>query len=496
MSTLRNPIIKNKGVTGTEEYLQNLCDKTFLSLWSYPSVYRNQRIAHTSEGKELCDLLVVFGNDVIIFSDKLCAFPNTGDIALDWSRWYKRAVLQSAKQAWGAERWIREYPERIFLDRNCSTPFPFALPDKLQMNIHIVIVAHDASKRCRKEYGGSGSLMLHYSLPPNTPAKAFAISDLDKTKTFVHVFDDTTLDIILKTIDTVSDFIKYLTKKEKFLRSGIPILIAGEEELLALYLQNAGPDGDHDLTFDSKYGGIVLQEGGWMEFTNSPKRAAQIHANEVSYFWDYLIEKFSIHVLNDTEYNPMSSGFPLPSSEMVLRFMARESRIRRRLLSESFLLFLEKSGPNYVSRRFMMPSNPGDPHYVFLLYPRQPNVSEENYRSIRYNALFAYCASLKNRVPEATDIIGIATEPGIENMKRSEDALYLSAYEWTEENKKSTKDMMEYFGIPEELPPAQHKSYKVFPTANSEKPKGGNKTSRNELCPCGSGMKYKKCHGK
>ncbi len=141
--------------------------------------------AHTTEGKELCDLLVVFGNDVIIFSDKVCAFPNTGDIELDWNRWYKRAVLQSAKQAWGAERWIRDYPNRIFLDRNCNIPFPFALPDKSQMKIHIVIVAHDASARCRKEYGGSGSLMLHYSLPPNTSAKPFAISDLDKIKTFV-----------------------------------------------------------------------------------------------------------------------------------------------------------------------------------------------------------------------------------------------------------------------------------------------------------------------
>ncbi len=34
-------------------------------------------------------------------------------------------------------------------------------------------------------------------------------------------------------------------------------------------------------------------------------------------------------------------------------------------------------------------------------------------------------------------------------------------------------------------------NYKV-----SEKPKNGNEVGRNDLCPCGSGKKYKKCHGK
>jgi hypothetical protein len=33
-------IIKSLGLNQSEEYLVNLCNRTFLSLWSYPNPYR------------------------------------------------------------------------------------------------------------------------------------------------------------------------------------------------------------------------------------------------------------------------------------------------------------------------------------------------------------------------------------------------------------------------------------------------------------------------
>lgn len=63
-------ISRADGITASERYLKKLCDRTFLSLWSYPNVYRDQSGASKGEGKEVCDLLVVFENHVIIFSDK------------------------------------------------------------------------------------------------------------------------------------------------------------------------------------------------------------------------------------------------------------------------------------------------------------------------------------------------------------------------------------------------------------------------------------------
>jgi len=68
----------NEGVTSSERHLTHLAKYSFLSLWSYPNVYRVQgRTVTQKEGKELCDLLVVFQDHIIIFSDKDCAFTDS-----------------------------------------------------------------------------------------------------------------------------------------------------------------------------------------------------------------------------------------------------------------------------------------------------------------------------------------------------------------------------------------------------------------------------------
>ena len=64
-----------------------------------------------------------------------------------------------------------------------------------------------------------------------------AIGEIDPLKGFVHVLDDTTLGILLGTLDTVTDFVDYLTKKERLITGGRLIAAAGEEELLAYYLK-------------------------------------------------------------------------------------------------------------------------------------------------------------------------------------------------------------------------------------------------------------------
>ena len=99
-------------VTASEAYLTSLARKSFLSLWSYPNPgFGNP--GSSKKGKELCDLLVLFDNTLILFSDKKCDFPNTGDANLDWKRWYRRAVFASAKQLNGAKRILLRSPERI-----------------------------------------------------------------------------------------------------------------------------------------------------------------------------------------------------------------------------------------------------------------------------------------------------------------------------------------------------------------------------------------------
>ena len=36
--------------------------------------------------------------------------------AKDWKKWAKKAIVESSNQIFGAERWIKRFPDRISLD--------------------------------------------------------------------------------------------------------------------------------------------------------------------------------------------------------------------------------------------------------------------------------------------------------------------------------------------------------------------------------------------
>lgn len=91
----RTPIQKAQGITPSERYLNSLCEKSFLSLWSYPSIFRDQKSKGNREGKELCDMAVVFDEHILIFSDKHCSFLASENLGLDWKRWYKKAIYMT-----------------------------------------------------------------------------------------------------------------------------------------------------------------------------------------------------------------------------------------------------------------------------------------------------------------------------------------------------------------------------------------------------------------
>jgi hypothetical protein len=241
------PVPRGEGITEAERYLQRLCERSFLKLWSYPGVYRDKGVGQLNEGKELCDLLVVFGDDIVVFADKHCAFPDSGDLSQDWSRWFRRAVMGNATQIWGAERWLLDHQDRLYLDRACTSPFPITLPPRERARLHRVVVAHGVSERCREVHGGTGTLMIstaivgedHYGYP-GRPVLPFAVGDLDPARGYVHVLDDQALDVVLGALDTVSDFVAYLKRKEKLLRSGRLVAAPGEDDLLAVYLARGG----------------------------------------------------------------------------------------------------------------------------------------------------------------------------------------------------------------------------------------------------------------
>jgi len=423
------------GLTASERYLTALSDRTFLSLWSFPNPYRDQGAGR--KGKEICDLLVLFEKNVLVFSDKHCDFPDTGNLDLDWSRWYRKAIEKSAHQLWGAERWLRSYPERVFLDAKCERRFPFPLEPTSELSFHLILVAHGAADRCKKEFGGSGSLMIgstlvgdEHTLPREKGGVPFMVGQVDPTKGYVHVLDDTTLDILLRTLDTVADFTSYLVKKEKFRRSGRFLSAAGEEELLAYYLTHLNEAGEYDFTFDSKFNAVTLEEGLWLDFQRSPERERQRKANEVSYLWDHIIERSTYHFLRGT--SEFVSDPELAVQELILRFFAREPRVRRRMMADSIVDMIKTTGPGMRRLRVVAPSRPGDPYFVLLVAPFHRKYSYQLNRDVRRGFLEACCLVVKLDFPDALDVVGFATET-LDAGGRSEDYLYFDAREWTAE---------------------------------------------------------------
>jgi hypothetical protein len=186
-------IQKSEPITDSERYLRRLCDRTFLSLWTYPGVYRDQgKSSKKADGKEVCDVVVVFQNHVILFSDKSCELKRSGDWDVDWQRWYRKAVVKSADQLWGAERWIREFPDRLYLDRACTQPFPITLPAPSEIRFHRVAVARGAAAACRDYFGsGTGSLMVYSAVTESAVISGggklspFAIGDLDPQRGYI-----------------------------------------------------------------------------------------------------------------------------------------------------------------------------------------------------------------------------------------------------------------------------------------------------------------------
>lgn len=486
-------VVPAEGATRAERYLAKLCRRSFLSLWSYPNVYRDQgRTNGKGDGKELCDLLVVFDNHIIIFSDKDVRFGE-GDVQTAWARWYRKAVLRSAEQVWAAERWIKTHPERLYIDRQCTQSFPLAFPEPDNAIVHRIVVAHDAARACKKELGGSGSLMIDSMLvgDGHLSGMPFTIGQIDPKRGYVHVFDDTTLDILLSTLDTITDFTAYLTKKERFLTGPVMVHAAGDEELLAIYLGKINAAGEHDFVLDQKVDAISIEEGHWESFIRSPERRAQIESDKISYLWDDIIERFVQHAMSGTQY--FGGQRPLSEQEKAFKFLAREHRTHRRSLSRSLHEVYAKSvDAPVLSARVQTSNQAGAPYYAFLFLKRKPGMTDEKYRAIRRQRLIDYCCVAKVKFPEAVDIVGIATEGGHVD-RRSEDLFHLDARNWSAKDQAKAEAVQKQFGMLKKTIPHFEREYE-YPV-NHQGKRREYKLGRNSPCWCNSGKRFKRCHG-
>ena len=458
----RSPVIKADGVTPSERYLAQLAEKSFLNLWSYPSPFRNQKQLSGGDGKELCDLLVVCGRYIIIFSEKTIAWPN-GELHVGWRRWAKRAISKAAKQAKGAERWITEFPDRIFLDRACKVPFPIRFPPQEDRSIHRVVVVKGAAKACREHIpGSSGSLIIkpairqgeHWS-GKSSKIEPFTIGDVDPSGSFVHVIDDVALEAIMRELDTIRDFTDYLEKKSAFLRSGRLVQASGEENLLAYYAIRTNDEGDHDFVLGGgKQGQLEIDNSHYVNLKNDPQYIAKKQADKISYLWDGLIEVFTTHMLDGTAITPMGYEFELEQSELAVRYMALQYRLSRRSHGEAVRDALEIGKTRNRFFRTMIAA-PGAKEnetaffihtFKYLKWMKQDG-GYDKYRIKRAECTQVYARGLLERFPHLKRVVGISCEPPDQGGGGSEDLVYAEQADWTDEDRSAIKQNCKTYGV-------------------------------------------------
>ncbi len=336
--------------------------------------------------------MVVCGPHIVIISVKENEYKDTGD-KTGWERWQKAAIEKSVSQIWGAERWLETVNEIVRHDGRKVT-----LPNRDERQYHRVSVS----------LGGKGHVPLKWG---------------DFGNGFVHVCDEYSVGVVFGALDTITDFIEYLTATESLIKSGVQLSFAGGgiEDLLALYLSRGHsfdirPDSPH---FDR----LILLDDMWKGFSESEEYAAIKKDLDNSYIWDRLIEFYVTDLLTDGMFDMHSKE--VTKNELALVTMALQPRSARAVLAESFIEFLGNPELKVASRAV---KGYADTAFVFF-------IGKSSDREYRMKELSLRCLVIRGRIPGVITVVGIATDrPGTSEIGYSSDIVYLHLPDWTTED--------------------------------------------------------------
>jgi len=384
-------------LNASEQKVEFFCKNSFLSLWCFPNPIRKDN------NKELCDLLVVCGENVLVVSVKDIKISESGDYETDLIRWEKRALDESFEQIYGAERALKNNISFVYAEQE------YKIDNISNKNIYRLAIAIGRGEKFHLKFGDMG-------------------------KGFIHVLDEKSLDIVMQELDTISDFIEYLREKEKFFKKETSIYCTGEEDMLAFYLHNG-------RKFPEQYDGIIIEENIWQEFINKPEYIKRKDAEKISYVWDDLIERFS----SEFKQNTLCSYSPFGKSnvEKVLRVMAKETRFARRILSEDLTEFVFKFREIKAESRITI--SPSGIVYVFYQMNCDENDFETRQHRQRILALRCFVARAMN--PENPIVIGLASEFRDKKKKYSYDLLYFELPELNDEHIKRARQIQDEFNF-------------------------------------------------
>lgn len=463
-----------EGVNDSERLLMTLCRKSFLSLWSHANLHTDQDIRNgKGSAKEFADVLVIFGNDIIIFSDKDIEFQNNRPLEVSWPRWYKRAIQASANQLYGALSWLTRFPNRIFIDSKCTRPLPVSLPTPENAKYHLIAITRGSFDACAAYFPGSlGTHQINTSVNGiNHEKTPFTVGILNKGKHFVHVFDEFSLEVLMEEFNTAADFLEYINSRERFLTQDTETVIAaGEEQLISAYILNGDETGGSFLPKDAseKYDLVVFDESHYKSLKSKPEYLKMRSLNAQSDLWDELIERF-IRTGDPRLVTPETTQENY-ETEQALRLIAAESRFRRRILTDQLkeiFASAQKQPQKRCTRVFTTKQTP-EIVYIFLLMPKTEGESQEEYRQHRAAILHAYTRCAKLRFPDGMKFIGMAFDHPIKDYNGgSEDLLVYIINDWDKDAISEAEKYREMLGILGNNLEMKFRHEQQFPTIES-----------------------------
>ena len=369
----------SEGLTESEKFVNSISERAFLNLWTHPNPVGKK-------GKELCDCLIVCGNHIVIISVKDIKYKDTGDEA-GWNRWTKAAIDKSASQIRGAERWLDSAVEFARHDGR-----KVELPPKEDRIVHRVSLSLGAQRRIPTKSGDLG-----YGI--------------------IHVFDEFSLEAIFGLLDTITDFVGFLTEVEALInRANIVFNAGGIEDLLAIYLLNnySFPYEEADL--------LIIDDTAFRGFIDSDDYKAIQKSYNDSYFWDRLIEHFVDDLLTDGMFEYGTNQ--VTDNQLALVQMALQPRGHRANLVSAFSEFLQKPELKIAARVVLAHKNTA---FVFHVGPSSD-------RKARVQELESRCLVVRGRVPDVKIVVGISRDKlGPSEIGYSHDIVYVDIPEWNDD---------------------------------------------------------------
>lgn len=399
----------------SEAYLLSLAERTFLKLWAVPNSFY-------APNKELTDLIVPFGDDVIIISDKACRFDLEKPLNVAWGRWYRNAIKDSLRQLKTAMQRIQRAPDGIFTDVQARSSLPWPVAPGCQSRFHLVAIARADSSPgvVPLEWPGLRYVATAHGEP-------FRIGKVEVGGQQVHVFDGPTIDLLLQQLDTAPDFIAYLTGRAARLTEARDYDF-NERDLLgaALIGWERGP-----TRLPSVPPLEAVVDGLWEMYDSGETARYRRQADRKGRIIDDFIER---------THGEFAAGRMLhyqptyPQHEEAMRLLAAESRFARRVIALELYDILDEPDQSTFWASTVPSPTMESLRYVWLIYPKRPDdMGEEVFDRLAMEHLQQHVLVAQGLFPE-TLVLGIC----LPNRSAEDTANFTVLHDgsnWTEEDR-------------------------------------------------------------